>query len=523
MDSVHSVHDGTTTDRRTAEAHRVAVAFADALLALAPVDEQLHRRLAGVAGTLRDVWEEQVRDEALFLAHRHLEELVQVVCRDLPVAADDDAGANAEEGEEGDKDEDQEEGGAPPGAGAEPGDGDGGDEVPAHDGTPAPAAAAADEPPAEEQPGAADPDAPDTDGDTDTNSNPDTEDSPTGAPTAGEVADAEADDLRTIRQLLKNEIRTRWPAGPGRPGFRPQLLTPDPQIARGREASTDHRELARGLRLDALRLPVRDSAPLHRTLAEILGTDGPPDGTRLPGFGDVLEPVPLGQQSTDASPREQLPLLWARLIRLVDPEDGAVADRPPHVLPNQQRALCLILQHALDLIAVVRESLLVPHSGVVRANGLHHISALDEPTARNWESALLAWLVELSRIGRPTNTASRTAFLAKLTALDLTLAQIVTDPLPEGGSWWYDGRRQLRKEVNQLITTEGGKALGLFDSYPTKDISTVADTRALPGRAPNTVLWWLKLPYEPPGGQEPVRGQAICSDRQSTTARALGH
>ncbi|WP_344333549.1 hypothetical protein, partial [Kitasatospora putterlickiae] len=86
----HSGRSGVTTDHRTAEAHRVAVALADALLALAPVDERLHRRLVDIAGALRDLWLEQVRDEALYLAHRHLEELVQIACRDLPATDDGD-------------------------------------------------------------------------------------------------------------------------------------------------------------------------------------------------------------------------------------------------------------------------------------------------------------------------------------------------------------------------------------------------------------------------------------------------
>ncbi|MFB7475142.1 hypothetical protein [Kitasatospora sp. NPDC056184] len=529
--SVDSVHGGAATDGRAAEAHRVAVAFADALLALAaPVDEQLHRRLAGVAGTLRGVWEEQVRDEALFLAHRHLEELVQIVCRARPAATD----AADEDGEQAKVQ-------APPRTGAGSGGGvtasaDGDDGVPpAPGGTPSPDAAATEDPsPAEDRPDAAeanatDPDAADADKDGDDDSAPedegpiDTEESPADSPTAGGTTDTDEPDLGTVRFLLKNEIHSRWPSGTGRPaeGFRPQLLTPDPQIAPNRESSTDHRELARGLRLDALRLPVRESDDLHRKLAEILGTDSPPDGTRLPGFDDLLAPVPFVERSETSSP-EYLHELWARLVRLLDPEDST-AVRPPHALSDQLRPLCLIVQHAMDLIAVVRESLLVPHSGLVRANGLQHITALDEPTARNWENAVLTWLTELSRLGEHANQAAGTAFLAKLTELDHALAQIIADPIPTSGSWWYEGRRQLRNGVNHVISAQHGKALATFDSLKTKDISAVATTRTLPGRVPNMVLWWLRLPYEPPGGQGPVLGQAICSTRQPTTARQLGH
>ncbi|MFE6870438.1 hypothetical protein ACFVFS_28280 [Kitasatospora sp. NPDC057692] len=562
MDVVHSadsVHDDATIDHRTAAAHREAVAFADALLALAPVDEHLHQRLARVAGTLRDVWAEQVRDEALYLAHRHLDELVHVVCRALPTA--DDAGADGGLGEVKE---------ASSGAAAVPGDGesgggadgeaagevrpaaaagDGGDRSPTPDAT-----APEDPPPAEERPDASaapDPDAADVSDVADAADVSDAVDVP-DAPDASDVSDApdapdvdtdsggddsapaEEDpadetttagepDLQAVRRLLKSEIHSRWPSGPGRPsgGFRPQLVAPDPQIARNREFSADHRELARGLRLDALRLPVRESDLLHRKLAEVLGTDSPPDAGRLPGFGDILDPVPFEQRS-ETSSLEQLHDLWARLIRLLDPEDSTVAVRPPHALPNQQRPLCLIVQHAMDLIAVVRESLLVPHSGLVRANGLQNIRPLDEPTAQNWEKAVLTWLGELSRLGEHKTPSAGAAFLAKLTELDLALAQIVADPIPTSGSWWYDGRLQLRNGVNNVIGAQGAKVLATYDSYLTKEISTMADTRILPGGVPNAVLWWLKLPYEPPGGQGLVRGQAICSPRQAAT-RQLRH
>ncbi|WP_344333547.1 hypothetical protein, partial [Kitasatospora putterlickiae] len=337
------------------------------------------------------------------------------------------------------------------------------------------------------------------------------------------ATETEEDDLPAVLQALNDETRSRWPSDPGRPGFHPELLTPAPQIALGRASATDHRELARGLRLDALRLKPPAGDALHRKLAGILRTDTPPAGARLPGFGDVLDPVRLGQRSAEGTQPEQLPALWERLVLLLSPKDATLAAEPPHVMHNQQRSLCVVVQHALDLVAVARESLLVPSSGVVRANGLQHISVLDDTSARNWEAAVFSWLKELSRIGERTNQERRTTFMTKLTKLDHVLAQVITDPLPESGSWWYDGRRRLRGEVYQLITKEGGVPLGNFDDYPTKNISTVADTRPLSGRAPNTVLWWLKLPYDPRHNQAPERGEAICSDRQSNTARRLGH
>lgn len=532
-----TVRDGNA-DRRTADAYREAVGLADALLALARVDEQLHRRLVSVAGSLRAVWEERVGDEALYAAHRHLEELVQIVCRGVPAVPagtpGDGVAAAAvpavgpvhaadgrdEHDDRHDKETDAQKADLTNGTADEPAEEQKAEQK----------AELTDEPTDETidrqsddlTDGRTDEQTEDRDDEQTTGRSDQQDDGRTDDHTDGQ-SDHRNDAQLLVRQGLEDEIHRRWPSATGQSGFQYELQNLDPQTAQKRCAAADYVGLARGLRLDALRLTVSDSDALHRVLAEALGTAAPQPGTRLPAFGDVLGDVPAGTPTTAPGTGADLDRLWAQLVELVGVGDGGSGQRPPYVAPARQPALCTVVAHALDLVAVVRESLLVPHSGLVRMTGLSNTSVLDRTAADNWERSIRSWVVELgSRHSKQRTTVSEQAgFVRTLVALDHDLAQIVPDPIPSRGSWWYDRRTLLRNQVNILVGAEGGGAPATYDRYLNKDITAIAETRALPRRDPYRVLWWLELPYQAPaaGGKEPLRkGKAICSDRQSTTA-----
>ncbi|MFD3457063.1 hypothetical protein ACFWVC_33415 [Streptomyces sp. NPDC058691] len=320
---------------------------------------------------------------------------------------------------------------------------------------------------------------------------------PSRAPGRGASRAAVPAELRMLTEAW-------WPEAPGeerRPArFHPELPGLHPKVAKERLRNAGTPEgLARGLRLDALRVNPGDEASPLRDLEKALGTRSPADAL-LPGCGDVLQAVaiPGSGQAGDL-----LPSLWPELIALVAPAADPQDASPPHTESTEETgALGRIVAGAVELVTVVDESIRTGCGSLALIDqpaGDQGVRQLDEQRVRSWKKRLYQCLRTLRRQspGRAAGPG-REAHVEALVQLDEVLAQIVPDPVPPRDSWWERRRREAVEQAGILLKAEGAEQRGGFANYQTKENldSLVQDSITVYGRGDTAeVLWWIRLPY----------------------------
>ncbi|MET8679574.1 hypothetical protein ABZW18_18870 [Streptomyces sp. NPDC004647] len=253
------------------------------------------------------------------------------------------------------------------------------------------------------------------------------------------------------------------------PGYQPSQQ--DILPARG---SVD--ALARGLRVDALRLNSGDRQGLLKDIAKALGTAAPaPDSHVLPAFDAVL-----------AQPVAGPALLHTQ-------------DADPRLMPLTARAEALI--------EVVREAVDVGGGLLLLEETPPRTHPVTRHKFENW----------INRVRKRLNAAQRPGpgfpgFPQALIQLDEVLAEIVPDPVPERNSWWQNERARRREIVSELLKDAGGQ---LHDKmYPAhEERSGLLEKPVVSERnTGNRILWWIRLPWSTTegSGAKRYKGRAIC-------------
>ncbi|MFD9002286.1 hypothetical protein ACFV0T_15135 [Streptomyces sp. NPDC059582] len=348
---------------------------------------------------------------------------------------------------------------------------------------------------------------------------------PTGLRTAedrglGEVWSAE--DRREAE--LRTAVETWWPRKPapsgGGIGFRPEIPDLLHEVAKERIAGAGTLEgLARGLRLDTLRIPAEAARSPLGDLDRVLGSHASGDSL-LPGWGEVLPA--LGDRNSPHEALEDLPSLWRELERVAADGQDAVPDgSAPHtVSPEEVEALRWLARRALDLAAVVQESTLVGCSGLAFIDapgadrGVHPLAAKTEFWKRRFNSCVRnlrqhSW--------NRAEGSEREAYLTALIQFDEVLAQIVPDPVPHADSWWQRQRAESAVRLRTLLKAQGADHRGGFVKYEIKENfkGLVQDEIHVRKRGDTAeVLWWLRLPYVVnEGDTTTLSGRAILTPR----------
>ncbi|MEU6339335.1 hypothetical protein ABZ883_00045 [Streptomyces sp. NPDC046977] len=304
---------------------------------------------------------------------------------------------------------------------------------------------------------------------------------------------------------LRRLTETWWPETPGGKGrparFHPELPGLQTKVAKERLRTPGTPEaLARGLRLDTLRVNPHDDASPLLDLEKVLGARSPGDAL-LPGWDDVLEAV--GIPGTRQAADDGLPSLWRELVGLLAPSGDPQDASPPHTEnPGEAAALGRLVAGAVQLVAVVDESTRSGCGGLALIDqpaGDQGVRHLDRLRVAGWKTHLHRCLRTLRRQSSSRAAGpDREAHVATLIQLDEILAQIVPDPVPPRDSWWERRRREAVEQVGILLKGEGAEQRGGFANYQTKENldSLVQDSITVYGRGDTAeVLWWVRLPY----------------------------
>lgn len=325
---------------------------------------------------------------------------------------------------------------------------------------------------------------------------------------------------------LRAAVETWWPTKSARSeegvGFRPEIqeLGHEDKVAKERIAGAGTLEgLARGLRLDALRVPAGATRSPLGDLDRVLGSRAPGESL-LPGWGEVLPAV--GARNSPQAELEDLPSLWRELERVAaDGQDTVPDGSAPHTVSSAEtEALCRLARRALDLAAVVRESTLVGCSGLAFIDapgadrGVHLLAARTELWKRRFYSCVRTLRLHSSN---RAEGSERKAYLTALIQFDEVLAQIVPDPVPHPDSWWQRQRGESAAQLRTLLRAQGADHRGGFVKYEVKENfkGLVQDEIPVRKRGDTAeVLWWLRLPYVVnEGDATALCGRAILTPR----------